>query len=664
MGSSTLNNAQLLEIYRYMLLARLFDEKVIEQWNEGRIVELPHSHIGQEAIGVGACYGLRQSDYILPSLRTRPALFVRGVSPKELMAGMFGKSTGPARAKVSTHHMGDNERGIIGTTGVIGGHLTVAAGVALACKLRRKDSVVLCFFGDGASNRGDFHESLNFAAVKKLPVIYIIENNQYAMWTPLSRSVAIKNLAARASAYGMPGVVVDGNDVLAVHEAVQEAVKRAREGEGPTLIECKTYRLRPHSEKKLPERRSEEEIKEWMKRDPLERFKKRLLEKEIPVEELNKIVEEVREEIEDAVRFAEESPFPEPNEALMDVYGSEEPLREPEQRKEWKELTMGEALNEALREEMEKDENVIIMGEDIGIDAIGPIGGLWPPTRGLCMEFPERVIGTPISEALLVGAAVGAALVGMRPVVEIMFADFLTLAMDQIVNYAAKMRYNYGGKASVPIVIRAPFGVRLGSGSGLHHSQSPEAWFLNVPGIKIVMPSTPYDAKGLLKASIRDEDPVIFFEHKMLYGMKGYVPKDEYVIPLGKADVKREGNDATIVATGLMVHYSLSAADKLQKKGIDVEVIDPRTLLPLDKDTILHSVKKTGRLAIVHEAPITGGFGGEIAAIIAEEALYYLDAPIVRVGAPFTPVPFSPPLEKTYLPGEEKIISAILKIAK
>jgi pyruvate dehydrogenase E1 component beta subunit len=332
--------------------------------------------------------------------------------------------------------------------------------------------------------------------------------------------------------------------------------------------------------------------------------------------------------------------------------------------KRWRELTMGEALNEALREEMIRNEKVIIMGEDLGADAIGPVGGLWPPTRGLCAEFPDRVIGTPISEPLIVGAAVGAALVGMRPVVEIMYADFLTLAMDQIINYAAKMKYNYGGKASVPLVIRAPFGVKLGSCSGLHHSQSPEAWFLNVPGLKIVMPSTPYDAKGLLKAAIRGEDPVIFFEHKMLYEIKGYVPEDEYIIPIGKADVKREGTDVTVVATGLMVHYSLLAADKLQKEGISVEVIDPRTLLPIDEEAIISSVKKTGKLIIVHEAPVTGGFGSEVAAIVAEKALDYLDAPIIRIGAPFTPVPFSPPLEKFYLPNEEKIVSAILKITK
>jgi len=663
-----LTNDELIEIYRYMLLARLFDERVIERcrMHDGGVIELPHSHIGQEAIGVGACYKLRRGDYILPSLRTRPALLMR-IPAKEQMAGIFGKATGPARAKVTTHHIGDNERGIIGTTGVVGGHLCTATGVALACKLRKTDSVVLCFLGDGASNRGDFHEALNFASVKKLPVIFIVENNQYAMWTPISSHMAIENVADRAKSYGIPGVIVDGNDVLAVHRAVQEAIKRARSGNGPTLIECKTYRIRDHAELPYPERRPKEEIEEWKKKDPIKCFKEWLLEKGVLTEEMAKKIEkEIEAELDEAVKFAEESPFPEPEETLRDVYEeavTEHVEEEPKHEASLKEITFGEALNEALREEMRRDENVFIMGEDLGPDAVGgTYGGIWPPTRGLCDEFPERVIGTPISESVIVGAAVGAALLGMRPVVEIMFADFLTIAMDQIVNVAAKMRYNYGGKASVPLVIRAPFGA--GTSMGLHHSQSPEAWFLNVPGLKIVMPSTPYDAKGLLKSSIRDNDPVIFFEQKTMYELKGKVPTGEYTIPIGKADIKREGRDVTIVATGLMIHKAISAAERLEKEGISAEIVDPRTLLPLDEDTIIRSVKKTGRVVIVHEAPVTGGFGAEIAAVIAEKAIGYLDAPIIRVGAPFTPVPFSPPLEKFYMPDEEKIISAVLKITK
>jgi 2-oxoisovalerate dehydrogenase E1 component len=645
-----------------MLLARRFDEKLIELYEAGGpVVELPHSHIGQEAIGVGACYGLRCDDYVLPSLRTRPALLVRGVPAKIMMAGILGKETGPAKAKVTTHHLGDHDHGIVGTTGLIGGHIAAASGVALACKLKKSSSVVLCFFGDGASSQGDFHEASNFAAVKKLPLIQIIEHNMYAMWTRSSNTIPIENLSTRAVAYGFPGVTVDGNDVLAVHNEVQKAIERARAGEGPTLVECKTYRYRSHTERKgIKERRDAEELERWKQKDPILQFRKHLLKIGILDDELEKVSIDVNAEMDEAVKFAEQSPFPKPDEVLEDVYGPPTIQREdiePELKSSAREVTYGQALNEALREEMMRDERVFLLGEDLNRDAIGLPGGLWPPTRGLCNEFPDRVIGTPISESEIIGAAIGTALVGMRPVAEIMYADFIALAMDPIVNYAAKMRFNYGGKASVPMVVRTPLGA--GHSMGLHHSQCPEAWFLNVPGLKIISPSAPYDAKGLLKAAIRDDDPVIFFEHKFLYGVKGPIPEGDYVIPIGKASVKRKGEDVTIIATARMVHEAFSAAERLQEDGVSAEIIDPRTLLPLDKDTILKSVKKTGRVIIVHEAPKTGGFGAEVAAVIAEEALEYLDAAIQRVAAPFTPVPFSPPLENFYLPNVEKIISAV-----
>jgi len=321
-----------------------------------------------------------------------------------------------------------------------------------------------------------------------------------------------------------------------------------------------------------------------------------------------------------------------------------------------RELTFVEAISQALHEEMARDERVFVIGEDIRI-GYGK-GGAFGATNGLFARFgPERVIDTPISESAIAGMAVGAALWGMRPVAEIMFSDFLALAMDHIANSAAKMRYAYAGEAIVPVVFRMAFGG--GVGAALHHSQSPEAWITNVPGLKIVMPSTPYDAKGLLKSAIRDDNPVVFFEHKYQYSrLKGPVPEEEYVLPLGKADIKREGEDITIIAFGAMVHQALAAAASLASEGIKAEVLDPRTLVPLDKQTILQSVKKTGRVIIVHEAPTFGGFGGEIAAMIIEEAFYSLDAPIKRIGAPYTPVPVSPILEKFYLPNAEKIVTA------
>jgi acetoin:2,6-dichlorophenolindophenol oxidoreductase subunit beta len=325
-----------------------------------------------------------------------------------------------------------------------------------------------------------------------------------------------------------------------------------------------------------------------------------------------------------------------------------------------KELTFLEAINEALHEEMARDERVYLIGEDVRV-GYGR-GGVFGASQGLFAKFgPERVIDTPISESAIAGTSVGAALWGMRPVAEIMFADFLALAMDHIANSAAKMRYAYAGEATVPVVFRMAYGA--GVGAALHHSQSTEAWIMNVPGLKVVLPSTPADAKGLLKSSIRDDNPVVFFEHKLLYSrLKGPVPDGEYLIPLGKADIKREGEDLTIIATGAMVHQALAAADLLAKEGVKAEVLDPRTLVPLDKQTILESVKKTGKVVIVHEAPIFGGFGGEIAATIADEAFYSLDAPIKRVGAPYTPVPAHPILEKFYLPNAEKIVKAAKEI--
>jgi len=652
-----LSREDMIGLYRYLLLSRRFDEKINEIYaTSQKINELPHSHIGQEAIGVGACYGLGKDDYVLPSLRTRPALITRGVPIKLMIAGIFGKKTGPAGGRVTTHHLGDPEHGIVGTSGLVGTHIAVASGVALASKIRKKDSVTLCFFGDGATSQGDFHEASNFAGLNSLPLILIVENNQFASMTLASRGVAGGDIAGRASSYGFRGVKVDGNDVLEVYKNVQEAVFAARNGKGPSLLECVTFRLHSHAEQ-VPEKRNSEEIERWKRLDPVVRMKNMLLESGILNEATeSKLDREIRSQIEEAVKFAEDSPLPDPSEITNDVYGPPTTYEDLIPTSSSK-TTIGKALNQALREEMSRDDRVFLMGEDIGPDAIGPRGGLWPPTKNLCDEFPERVIGTPISESEIVGAGVGAALAGLRPVVEIMFSDFLALSMDKIVNYAAKMRYDYGGKSGVPLVIRAPFGI--GGSLGFHHSQSPEAWFMNVPGLKIVMPSTPFDAKGLMIASIRDGDPVIFLEHKLLYGVEGDVPLGEYTVPIGIADVKRIGKDATIVASGLMVQRALSAALKLEMEGVNAEVVDLRTILPLDKETILRSVKKTSRLVVAHEAPKMGGVGGEIAALVAEEALEYLDAPIQRIGAPFSPVPFSRNLENAYVPSEEQIITAV-----
>jgi 2-oxoisovalerate dehydrogenase E1 component len=564
--------------------------------------------------------------------------------------------------------MGDVSRRIIGTTGIVGGQFNPATGVALACKLRKMDSVVACFYGDGAAEQGEAHGAMNFAGLKRLPIVYVCENNQYAEWTPVSMHTAAKNFADRAEGYGFPGTVVDGQDVLSVFEASKQAISRARQGQGPTLLECKTYRYEDHCCGFPPDARSRLEIEQWKKRDPIELFKQKLLKQGVLTENsLAEMERKIREDLDDAVRYAEESPWPDKSEITKCVYGPDKVVTEPSEKERESTariITFGRAINEAIHHEMQSDEKVFMMGVDIGSGLVGPgnppLGAIWPATENLYKEFPDRIISTPISEATIAGAAVGAAMAGMRAIADLMYADFLTIAMDQIVNTAAKMRYNYGGSINMPVVFRLEFGPL---GEGMHHSQSSESWILNVPGLKVVMPSTPYDAKGLLIASIRDDNPILFFESKLLYTSKGPVPETDYQIPLGKGDVKRKGADVTIVATGQMVQKSLKAAEQLSRDGIDAEVVDPRTLRPLDKELILDSVKKTGKLVIVHEAPRTFGFAGEIAAIAAEEVLDYLDAPVVRVASPDAPVPFSPSLWKAYVPNEQDILAAVKKIS-
>jgi pyruvate/2-oxoglutarate/acetoin dehydrogenase E1 component len=568
-------------------------------------------------------------------------------------------------------HIADVEKGNLGATGIVGGNIPVATGAGLSVKMRNTDQVVLCFFGDGAVNTGNFHESLNMASVWNLPVIYICENNQYAMSVPWRSASKLPDVAQRAAAYGIPGVTVDGMDVLAVRDAVAEAVARARAGGGPTLVECKTYRWYGHSRSDPRVYRTKEEEETWRERDPIEALKRELSEWKIASDtEIQAVEDGARQAIGHAVKFAlEESPDPNPSDLYYGLLAppkttAEDMARERELRhrvrtdKSMRVIPYWQALNEAMREEMERDPRVFLMGEDIGL-----YGGAYGATRGLIDLFgEERVRDTPISEAAIGGAAVGAAMSGMRPMAEIMYVDFTPLAMDQLANQGAKNRYMFGGKTIVPMVIRTEGGA--GRGIAAHHSQSLEALWVHFPGIYVVMPATPYDAKGLLKASIRDDNPVMFIEHKMLYGTKGPVPEEDYIIPLGLADVKREGSDITVITYSRMVLRSLEAAEALAKEGIDVEVIDLRTLKPLDTETIVGSVKKTGRVVVVYEGYTTGGFGAEIVACINELAFDWLDMPVVRVGAADVPVPMSEPLEDAAIPDTQRIIEAIRQILK
>ncbi|OGD54390.1 hypothetical protein A3K80_08545 [Candidatus Bathyarchaeota archaeon RBG_13_38_9] len=651
--SFTINNRELETLLEKMMELRCFEEKIAKLYSQGDSIVGPvHLYSGQEAVAVGVCSNLRKDDYMISNHRGHGHCLAKGATFEEMMAELHGKESGYNKGRGSSMHIMCSDLGIVGTSSVVASGIPIAAGIGLSIKMRKTNQVVVSFFGDGASNNGSFHEGLNMAALWKLPTIFVCENNNYAVSTLTSESTSVKDISVRGAAYGIPSVTINGMNVAEVAKVTREAVERARKGAGPTLIECKTYRFMAHGEGETLEYRTKEEIQKWKQMCPIDSLCEKLIKEKVLTEEKTKHMEQkIRKKIDEATKFAKESSFPHHfiKEADVQQESAIYPASSPT-----KEITFIQAIREALREEMRRDETVFLLGEDIR-------HALWGVTKGLVDEFGrERVIDTPISENGIIGVALGTALTGLRPVAEIMFADFLTLCMDQIVNQAAKVRFLSGDQMNAPMVIRSPLG--LGRSAGPQHSQSFISWFMHVPGIKIAAPSNALDAKGLLKTAIRQNDPVIFIEALLLYGSKGLVPEEEYTIPFGKADVKKKGKDVTLVAISTMVPKAITACENLAKKGVDVELIDPRTLSPLDKDTIIDSVKKTTRLVIAEPECKTAGIGAEIAAIVAEEAIDYLDAPIKRVAIPDSCIPCSPSLEKIVIPNEEDIIKTILEI--
>jgi len=666
-----------LDLLRQMWEIRVFEERVYDLLGKNQIKGASHLYAGEEAVAVGAVSVLRDDDWITSAHRGHGHCHARGASMakseperaehfNKMMAELCGRATGYCLGRGGSMHIADVQKGNLGATGIVGGNIPVATGAGLAQKMMKKDSVVLCFFGDGAANTGNFHESLNMAALWKLPVVYIVENNLYGMSVPLTKATAKLEIADRGCAYGIPGEVVDGMDLMAVRKAVAKAVARARKGQGPSLVECKTYRWYGHSRSDPRAYRTKEEEAEWKGRDPIPAFAGRLIKDKVATQvEVEAVEAAARKAIDVATDFAFTSPLPPVEELEHNVYApfhwtQREVEREAELRERvraggpgTRKIRYWQAIQEALREEMLRDPKVFLMGEDIGL-----YGGAYGATRGLFEEFgEERVRDTPISEATIGGAAVGAAMAGLRPVAEIMYVDFTPLAMDQIANQGAKNRYMFGGKTTVPMVIRTEGGA--GRNIAAHHSQSLEALWTHFPGIYVVMPATPYDAKGLLKAAIRDDNPVMFIEHKMLYGFEGLVPDEDYIIPYGVADVKRPGKDVTLITYSRMVHRALEAAEKLAGEGVSVEVIDLRTLKPLDMETIAASVRKTGRVVGLTEGYKTGSFVSELATRIQEELFDWLDAPIVRVCAADVPVPMSDPLEDAAIPNLARVIAGV-----
>ena len=654
----TVEAETLRDLYVTMRRIRAFEDKTADLFQEGVVKGTAHSYKGEEAIAAGVCAALRDDDIIASYHRGHGHCIAKGARIDRMMAELMGRQTGYCQGLGGSMHIADMELNIMGANGIVGAAMPLATGAGLAAKLQGTDRVAVAFFGDGASNQGVFHESLNLAAVWKLPVIFVCENNQYALSTSYRNTTAVSQVSNRAASYEIPGITVDGNDGVEVYLVLREAVDRARAGEGPTLIEAMTYRHGQHSLRvNLRDPRPEDELESWLDRDPIARMEKRLTsEASFSDEQFDETTQAVDDEIETAVSYGRESPEPPVHVMLDAVYAPHAAHTEPGPETE-RELSYPEALNEALDQEMLRDDRVFLMGEDVGAT-----GGIFGVSKGLMDRYgPERVRDTPISEATFVGCGVGAAIAGMRPVVEIQIFDFVALTMDMLVNQAAKFRFMLGGKPSVPLVVRGPQGggIRLAA----QHSQSLEAWFTHVPGLVVAAPSTPYDAKGLLVAAIRDENPVVFLEQKLLYlGGNGPVPEELYAIPLGKADIKRAGTDVTVVATSAMVPRALSAATVLERDGISVEVIDPRTLQPLDEETILASVRKTNRLLIVHEAWVRGGFGAEVAAMVVDKAFDYLDAPVARLGAPHTPMPYNDRLELEVIPSQDRIVEAIREL--
>ncbi len=658
-------------LYRDMLAIRLFEERVADLYAAGEIPGFVHLATGQEATAVGAAAAMAPDDQYVSTHRGHGHHLARGADPGRMLAELMGREDGYCHGRGGCLHITAAETGSLGANGIVAAGTLIAAGAGLSARLRQTGRAVVCFLGEGATGQGMFHEALNLAALWRLPVVYLCENNLYAEATPFTAGSPVSRVVDRAGAYGIPAVPVDGNDVEAVRSAVAAALARARRGEGPTLIEAGTYRWRGHYEGDPETYRSREEVARWRQRCPVQAYRQKLLAAGVLSEAGAAALQaEADEELASAIAFAQNSPLPDPAEIARDVFAPDPAPDSPgcgltatdlppaaaalaaTALTDGPRLLTGlQALQEAMAEEMARDGRVFLLGED-------QAQAVWGVTGDLYDAFgPERVRNTPISENAIVGAAVGAAMTGLRPVAEIMFQDFLTACMDPLINQAAKIRYMTGGQFRLPLVVRSPGG--CGFSAGAQHSQWLGALFLQIPGLKVAAPATAADLKGMLKAAIRDDNPVLFLEHKSLYYEGGEVPGGDHVVPLGVAAVHRTGTDATVVALSAMVPSALRAAEMLAGEGIAVEVVDPRSLVPLDTATILASVRKTGRLIIVEEGVVTGGFGAEVAARAAEEALADLRAPVIRLGAPPVPIPFSPVLENLIAPSEESIAAAV-----
>ena len=630
----------LRSLTRALLEPRVIEEKMLNLIRQGRLAKW-FSGYGQEAIAVGTTWALEDRDYLLPMHRNLGVWTTRDVDRERLFCQLMGKEGGFTNGRDRTFHFGLPEKNIVGMISHMAAMLPVACGLGQAIRYRDEDRVACAFCGDGGTREGDFHEALNLASVWDLPVVFLVENNGYGLSTPTDEAVAVDDIADAAAGYGMPGETVDGNDLFAVMEAVQSARAYAR-AEGPVLLEMKTFRVRGHEEASGTAYVPDELIEEWTDKDPVERFTSVVQDEGVlDPEEIEALRTELKTEIDDLAEWALDQPEPSSTpEAERDAVFADVPeSTPPASDAETEETRFIDALQDGLWDAMQADEDVILMGQDIA-----EYGGAFKVTDGFVEEFgEERVRNTPIIEDGAIGAGMGLAVEGLTPVVEMQYADFISCGFNQTVNNLATTHYRWGQPLNV--TIRAPFGG--GIGAGPFHSQSREAWFAHVPGLKVVIPATPRDAKGLLRTALTDPNPVLFFEHKKLYrSIRGEVPTDDYSLPFGKARIAREGTDATIVTYGVGVHWALEeATHQAEATGAEIEVVDLRTLVPWDRETVRESLAKTNRLLVLHEATRTAGFGAELAAELGEIGFKLLDAPVTRVAAEDLPVPNAKPLE-------------------